>query len=264
MSASEASEARSEYQSKRKKYRDDICRERLRGNKGSSFDELDYTGDLTPTLHPMMLVILARLKLGQTFPESSLVKLGIAEEANHRGIYFSVHKSDEMRLICKGEGPFFVHASISDIGWSITECEVLVEQGDQPVGGLTTSTTLSLQGFLHSPNHCKNDCLASNKVLCQILERYGRAYCFTDASIQGARTEARKLIFGDADDNIAYVHFMKEDLEEAGHHVELSFTTCKETMKNLDKIILAEEAQHRKDTNMDGILPADRKDFVLQ
>jgi hypothetical protein len=36
---------------------------------------------------------------------------------------------------------------------------------------------------------------------------------------------------------------VKEDLEKAGHHVELSFTTRKETMMNLDKIILAEEAQ---------------------
>ena len=142
VSASEASAARSEYQSKRKKYRDGIRRERLRGNKGSSFNELDYTGDLTPTLCPMMLVILAHLELGQTIPEISLVKLRVAQEANHRGIYFSVHKSNEMRLICKGKGFFFVHASNSDIGWSITKCKVLVEQGDQPVGGCTRSTTL--------------------------------------------------------------------------------------------------------------------------
>jgi hypothetical protein len=32
----------------------------------------------------------------------------VAEEANHRGIYFSVHKSNEMRLICKGKGSFFI------------------------------------------------------------------------------------------------------------------------------------------------------------
>jgi hypothetical protein len=57
---------------------------------------------------------------------------------------------------------------------------------------------------------------------------------------------------------------VKEDLEKAGHHVELSFTTRKETMKNLNKIILAEEAQRRKDANTDGILPDDRKAFVLQ
>jgi len=270
MSASEASEARSEYQSKRKKYPDGIHRERLRGNKGSSLDELDYMGDLTPTLRPMTLVILARLKLGQTFPESSLVKLCIAEEANHQGIYFSVHKSNEMRLICKGEGSFFVHASNSDIGWSITKCEVLVEQRDQLVGGSTTSTTLPRLPYKVSyilPIIAKTIAetpMASNKVLRQILEPYSRAYCFTDAFIQGARTEARTLIFGDADDNIAYAHFVKEDLEKAGHHVELSFTTRKETMKNLDKIILPEEAQRQKDTNMDGILPADRKDFDLQ
>jgi hypothetical protein len=46
MSASEANEARIEYQSLRKTYRDGIRRERLRGNKGESFDEADYTGDM--------------------------------------------------------------------------------------------------------------------------------------------------------------------------------------------------------------------------
>jgi len=139
MSASKASEARIEYQSSRKNYRDGIRRERLRVNKGLSFDEVDYTGDLMPTLRPMALVLLARLQVGQTFPESSLVKLRVAEEANHRGIYFSVHKSNELRLICKGEGSFFVQASNSDIGWSITKCKVLVQQGDQPVWEITTS-----------------------------------------------------------------------------------------------------------------------------
>jgi hypothetical protein len=54
MSASEANEARIEYQSLRKTYRDGIRRERLRGNKGESFDEGEYTGDLTPTLRPMV------------------------------------------------------------------------------------------------------------------------------------------------------------------------------------------------------------------
>jgi hypothetical protein len=35
-------------------------------------------------------------------------------------------------------------------------------------------------------------------------------------------------------------------------------------MQNLDKIIIAEEAQRRKDKNIAGILPGQRKDFVLQ
>ena len=130
------------------------------------------------------------------------------------------------------------------------------------------TSSFALQGFLHYPTHCKNGCWDTNGLkqgsLPDSWAIRGRTYCFTDAIIEGARTKARKLIFGDADENIAYVHFVKEDLEKAGHHVEISFTTCKETMTNLDKIILAEEAQHRKDVNMDGILPADRKYFVLQ
>ena len=269
MSASEASDARIEYQSLRKAYRDGVRKDRLRGNKGTSFCDAEYTGDLTPTLRPMALVLSARLQVGHTFPESSLVKLRVAEEANHRGIYFSLHKSDEMRLVCKGDG-FFVQASNSDMGWTITKCEVLVQQGDQPLREITTSKSLPRSPYKVSyilPLIAKTIAetpMASNKILRQVLEPFGREYCFTDAIIQGARTEARRMLFGDADDNVAYVHFVKEDLEKAGHHVELSFTTRKDTLKNLDKIILAEEAQRRKDASIDGIIPADRKAFVLQ
>ncbi len=52
--------------------------------------------------------------------------------------------------------------------------------------------------------------MASNKVLCQVLEPFGKQYCFTEAIIQDARTEAHKFIFGDADNNVGYVFFVKE------------------------------------------------------
>ena len=50
-------------------YRDASQRESLRAGKGSSFDDNDYMGDLTPTLRPMTQVNLVCLKLGQTFPQ---------------------------------------------------------------------------------------------------------------------------------------------------------------------------------------------------
>ena len=59
--------------------------------------------------------------------------------------------------------------------------------------------------------------MASNKVLWQVLDLFGKPYCFTEAIIQGVRTEARKLIFGDADENVGCVFFVKEDLKKAGH-----------------------------------------------
>lgn len=270
MSPEEVLEARRKFQADRKNWRDARRRDRLRGNKGSSFDNSEYTGDLTPTLRPMTLVQTSRLQVGLTFPDSGLVKLRVAEEANHRGIYFSVEKSDEMRIICKGEGSFLVQASNSDAGWRITTCNVLVEQGDQPAPEISASTSVPRSPYKASyiipliAITIAQTPLASNKVLRQVLEPYGREYCFTDAIIQKARTDARKLIFGDADENVSYAHFVKADLEKAGHHVELSFTTRKETMQNLDKIILAEEAQRRKDANIDGLHPAERKAFVLQ
>ncbi len=52
--------------------------------------------------------------------------------------------------------------------------------------------------------------------------------------------------FGDADDNVGYVFFVKEDLEKAGHYVELSFTTQKVTIQNLDRIVIADKMPYRK------------------
>jgi hypothetical protein len=101
--------------------------------------------------------------------------------------------------------------------------------------------------------------MASNKVLQQILEPYGKPYCFTDGIIEGARTETRKLIFDDTDKIVGYAYFVKEELQKIGHQVMLSFTTCSETMRNLDKIIIAEEAQHRKELNIEGLQQHERR-----
>ncbi len=104
--------------------------------------------------------------------------------------------------------------------------------------------------------------MASNKVLCQVLEPFGKEYCFTEAIIQGARRKARKLIFGDADDNVGYVFFVKEDIEKAGHYVELSFATRKATMQNLDKIIIADEVLCQKNAQMEGLKLEEKKVFA--
>ena len=275
MSVAEAHEARLQYLSDRKKFHDDKQRERIRENMGSSFDEADYTGDLTATLRPMTQVNVSHLKLGQTFPERDLIILHIAEEANYRGIYCRPDKSNDMKLYCHGEDSFLLNATNSDRGWTITRCQVLEEERERRVLGsptfppvLSTKTPCSpYKASYIVPLIAKTIAetpMASNKVLRQILEPYGKPYCITKAILQVARSEARKLIFGNADDNVCYAEFVKEDLEKAGHRVSISFTTRIETMQNLDKIIIAEEAQRRKDKNIAGILPGQRKDFVLQ
>jgi hypothetical protein len=93
-----------------------------------------------------------------------------------------------------------------------------VQQGDQPQREIAaTSKSLPRSPYKVSyilPLIAKTIAetpMTSNKVLRQVLEPFGRAYCFTEAFIQGARLEARRLIFGDADD-VTYAHFVKEDL----------------------------------------------------
>ena len=104
--------------------------------------------------------------------------------------------------------------------------------------------------------------MAPNKVLPQILEPYGNHYCFMDTIFQKARVTARRLIFGNPDENVGYAHFLKEDLEKIGHRVTLSFTTCKETMQNLDKVIISNEVLWRKEAKFEGLAPTDRVNFV--
>jgi hypothetical protein len=45
--------------------------------------------------------------------------------------------------------------------------------------------------------------MASAQVLQSLLVPYGHRYCFSNSIIQNARLEARKLIFGDPDNNVA-------------------------------------------------------------
>ncbi len=80
--------------------------------------------------------------------------------------------------------------------------------------------------------------------------------------LQNARTEVRKLIFGASTENVSYASVLREELEKAGHFMSLSFTTRKETIKNVEKIIIADEIQRRKEKNLDGLPPTECPKFV--
>ena len=79
--------------------------------------------------------------------------------------------------------------------------------------------------------------------------------------MQNSRTKARKLIFGVPDENVGYTSFLKDELR-SGRFVLLSFTNQKETIKNLEKIIIADEVLHRKDAHLEDLAPNNRRAFV--
>ncbi len=104
--------------------------------------------------------------------------------------------------------------------------------------------------------------MVSNKVLRNILEPYGKAYCFTENILQNSQTKARKLIFGVPEENVGYASFLKDELEKLGHFGSLSFTNRKETIKNLEKIIISDEVLRRKDAHLEDLAPNNRCAFV--
>ena len=57
MTPDKADAAKKRYSINRQKFREECRRERLQAVKGGLFDDKDYTGDVTPILHPMTQVI---------------------------------------------------------------------------------------------------------------------------------------------------------------------------------------------------------------
>jgi hypothetical protein len=98
-----------------------------------------------------------------------------------------------MKLYCRGEDLFLVlNATNSDRGWTITRCQVLEEEGEQRVLGSPTVPPVLSTKTPHLPYKASyivpliaktnaETAMALNKVLRQILEPYGKPYCFTEA-----------------------------------------------------------------------------------
>jgi hypothetical protein len=80
--------------------------------------------------------------------------------------------------------------------------------------------------------------------------------------LQNAQTKARKLIFGVPEENVGYASFVKDELEKLGNFVMLSFTNQKETIQNVEKIIIADEVLRWKEAHLVELAPNNRRVFV--
>jgi hypothetical protein len=185
MTAGKERVARSEYQYKRKKWRDQTRSKRLQAKKMTDFNDDDFTGNLSPTLRTMSDVCAAHLERGHSFPDQDLVLLRISEEATFCGIHYTVKKSNNRQLYCTGPG-FLIYAShLVTKGWLVTRCEIY----DTESAGNTQPNT-------HQHGSCSpfrtnmivpliattiaETPMVSNKVLRNILEPYRKAYCFME------------------------------------------------------------------------------------
>jgi hypothetical protein len=104
--------------------------------------------------------------------------------------------------------------------------------------------------------------MASNQMLRAILKPYAMESFVTDSIIQAARTTARKLIFGTPLENVQYTHHVAKQLREQGHYVSIKYTTRKETVKNVERLVVSEELLRLKALN-ETMTVEERRTFVL-
>jgi hypothetical protein len=81
----------------------------------------------------------------------------------------------------------------------------------------------------------------TNKTLRGYLKAYGKEYALTESILQEAWTAAWTLLFGTAKINVTYVKTVKNELVKRGHIVRVRYTGRRETLKNIEVIILLEE-----------------------
>ncbi len=239
----------------------------MQANKTTGFNDNDFTGNLSPTLRTMSDVCAAHLERGHLFPDLDLVLLRVSKEAIFCGTHYTVKKGEDRQLYCTGPG-FLIYAShLVRKGWLVTRCEIcdtesaIDMQPNTHQHGSRSPFRTNMIIPLIATTFAKRP-MVSNKVLRKILEPYRKAYCFTDNLLQSSQTEARKLIFGVPLENVGYASFLKDKLEKLGHFVSLSFTNRKETIKNIEKVIIADEVLRQKDTYLEGLAPNNRCAFV--
>jgi hypothetical protein len=252
---------RREYRKSRKECTDRQRFERMRRDPLDFLPSDQFTGDCTPTLRTESEVQAAPLLVGHSFALKDILVLRVVEEANLRGIECSTTRSDIQSFKCTGHR-FLVEAHHSEPNRrNVKVCAT--REGDDFPGIFVPVDDVNHQDLStpkKSPyrsewikdlisNTISEMPSASNQVLRQQLMAYGKPYAITDAIIQAARTKACAEIFGDANKNCKYVHHIKEALEKEGHIVKLRKTSRRETIQNVERIVIHDELLRLKQFN---------------
>jgi hypothetical protein len=104
----------------------------------------------------------------------------------------------------------------------------------------------------------------SNKNLRAALSLYGKEHALTDSILQEARTNAKAQLFGVAEENVKFAEGMKSELVKEGHVVEIVYTSRKETLKNVERLVVGEELICLKNENNGTLDREERRQFWNQ
>ena len=85
----------------------------------------------------------------------------------------------------------------------------------------------------------------------------------TGSILQEARTNAKAQLFCIAEENVQYAEGMKLELEKDGHIVELMYTNRKATLRDVERLMVAEELLCLKSAT-NGPLDRDKRRQFLE
>jgi hypothetical protein len=83
----------------------------------------------------------------------------------------------------------------------------------------------------------------------------------TGSILQEARIEAKAQLFGVAEDNVKFAEGMKSELEKEGHVIELVYTNRKDTLKNIERLVVGEELIRLKNETNGSLCKEERRQF---
>jgi hypothetical protein len=212
-----------------------------------------------------------RLEVNHTFPDKKILSMRVAEEANLRGVKLFCAWSDLCDIMCTGSRFCVIAHHTEKNGWTVSvanvrECDELGPAAlnlDTGTEKLTSPfrtkwiVPLILPIILESPT-------ISNKNLRSALYLYGKEHALTDSILQEARTNAKAQLFGVTEDNVKFTEGMKSELEKEGHVVELVYTSRKDTLENIERLVVGEDLIRLKNETNGTLNREERRQFWSQ
>jgi nitrogenase molybdenum-iron protein alpha/beta subunit len=99
------------------------------------------------------------------------------------------------------------------------------------------------------------------KTLRSFLEQYGKPNFMTDAILQEACTQACIELFGTPSTNVKYAEAVMNEMKAQGHIVRMKFTTRRETLKNIKRVVISEELLHKNISTIVYSTPMNKRSF---
>jgi len=211
-------------------------------------------------------VEVSRLREGHMFSTKDILWMRIGEEANLQNIHVRCVRSDHSNLtIC---GPkFYVHGTFREgYGWKCMHA--ICREGDDQTKIPAAARNDDLKVAWKTPLYYKwlvpifrsrveKDPGVDYESLRDLLRPYANDYAITNALIQRGRDTTKLEIFGTPENNVGYAEAVADQMRALGHTVKLIYSTRKETLSDINTIVVNEEVICRKNGKSKGLVLLD-------